>query len=318
MTDSISSSTTSCASTTAWAPRHKDKQGNKDNSSSSSSTRSDDSTSCMEEEEVKTKDGTAEVGRAEFTNDEMIVDDEEKEEDGLHTHSRVAKASYPIREPLVRILQCAVRACAGGSGSAETALNFECLRASFTDAITNVISNSFQALDTMYFQTAPNRRNQPWFHHRLCLRIHIDPEAQELSITDYGCGMTRAHLINILSVPSISSRSLKALHILKKQQQQKIQNQQALSTSTKQNLDEDDDNIFTEDEQDITPPPQPRRGQSKQLRPQQQRPTQSLSPSLISAETGKIVIGCTAKDIGGFYSSLCALGTRVNVGTKVR
>jgi hypothetical protein len=130
--------------------------------------------------------------------------------------------------------------------------------------------------------------------------------------------MTRAHLINILSVPSISSRSLKALHILKKQQQQKIQNQQALSTSTKQNLDEDDDNIFTEDEQDITPPPQPRRGQSKQLRPQQQRPTQSLSPSLISAETGKIVIGCTAKDIGGFYSSLCALGTRVNVGTKVR
>jgi hypothetical protein len=311
MTNSMTSSS-SGTDTSAWNPDQEDDQGNKNKSSNSSST--DDNTSWMEEEEVEIKDDFPEVGNAEFPKEEMIVDDEENEDDGLRTHSRVTKASYPIREPLVRILQGAVR-CAGGS--TETTLHYEYLRDSFTDAITNIISNSFQALDAMYFQTASNRRNQPWFHHRLCLRIHIDPDAQELSITDYGCGMTRAHLINILSVPNISSRSLKALHSLKKHQEQKIQTQQPLSTSTKQNLEKDDDNIFTDDEHEITSTSQPRKKQLKQKGRLKESPNLPFTQSRNSPLTGKIAIGCTAKDIGGFYASLCALGTRVNVGTKV-
>jgi len=218
-----------------------------------------------------------------------------REEDADH-FSRVTKASYPIREPLARILQCAMSSESNANANA----NYECVKDSYKDAISNLISNAFQALDAMYFQTASSRRNQASFAHRLCIRIHLF--GNELSITDYGCGMTRADLINILGVggTSISHRSAKAAFILKKQQQQ---------TNDIITNDDDDDDIFTEDEEDDTVSYIPQ----GQTRPQGQQP---LSPSILSPKSGKLMVGCTSKDIGSFYAALCSLGTKVNVGTK--
>ena len=43
-------------------------------------------------------------------------------------------------------------------------------------------------------------RKEPWFQHRLILRIKLDAPTGTFTLTDYGCGMTRADLINALGI----------------------------------------------------------------------------------------------------------------------
>ncbi len=43
-------------------------------------------------------------------------------------------------------------------------------------------------------------RKAPWFQHRLILRIKLDVSTGTFTLTDYGCGMTRADLINALGI----------------------------------------------------------------------------------------------------------------------
>ena len=253
------------------------------------------------------------------TNEHVDEEDhiEDAEEDDLVHSSRVTKASYPIREPLTRILRCAM----GDSTLDNNDIPVECLRETIPDAVSHLLSNALQALDAMYFQTLAKARNRPSFRHRLCIRVHLDRENQELSITDLGCGMTRADLINVFGMGCpLSHRAANVAHFLKSRASSNSGATQPVSTAVvstsepsnemqqaqqEEDTEDSDDDIYTEDE-DYVPPKQRSHGHLTSV---------PLSP--LSAD-GKLYVPCTSKDIGGFYAALCSLGTKVNVRTKVR
>jgi Protein of unknown function (DUF2009) len=70
----------------------------------------------------------------------------------------------------------------------------------FPEALAQLVGNSIEALDDMYFSTHPRLRKHENFQHRLCLRIKTNVAQKSLSITDLGVGMTRADLINSLGI----------------------------------------------------------------------------------------------------------------------
>jgi hypothetical protein len=104
--------------------------------------------------------------------------------------------------------------------------------------------------------------------------------------------MTRADLINALGVGSkLSPSALSAARSLEKY--------------TRKNDDDDDDNDDDNDED----------GDSTSS-----EEGNSDDDDDEDIEEGGLlkIIPCTKQDIGGFYSAFCSLGTKVEIGTKVR
>ncbi|GMI21659.1 hypothetical protein TeGR_g4597 [Tetraparma gracilis] len=75
-----------------------------------------------------------------------------------------------------------------------------------------MLSNSFHALDSLFFSTpAPLRNRRSFQAWRLTVRVHLDlPGAAgpgRLHVTDLGAGMTRADLINVLGIGSPNAQA---------------------------------------------------------------------------------------------------------------
>ncbi len=146
------------------------------------------------------------------------------------------------------------------------------------------------------------------FQHRLCIRISTCVEKQTLTITDLGSGMTRSDLINSLGVGSrLSDRAIVAARHLssttsgtnngrsQKESDSTNSSFQDDDTSSSASSGKEDDESDDNDDTDID----------------------SDDESDVQFGKNKIVIPCKAKDIGGFYSAFCAIGTSVEIGTKV-
>lgn len=126
---------------------------------------------------------------------------------GPRAHT-ISSATYPLPEPLVRRLKAAILppsnatpSSSGNNGGAEAeAPDKSPLVEGPHEALAQLVSNSIEAMDAMYFSTPSRVRKHPAFQHRLCLRVDADPAGGTLSVTDLGSGMTRADLINSLGI----------------------------------------------------------------------------------------------------------------------
>ena len=118
-------------------------------------------------------------------------------------------------------------------------------------------------------------------------------ENQTLTITDLGSGMTRSDLINSLGVGSrLSDKAIVAARRLNNTTTTSTENDDDDSSSL--SCGKEDDESY-DDDTDID----------------------SDDESCVQSAKNKIIIPCKAKDVGGFYSAFCALGTTVEIGTKV-
>jgi hypothetical protein len=306
----------------------------------------------------------------------------------LRSTARVTKAAYPIPDPLSSILTACLTShsnvnSAASSGSGDININADdivmeesstrsiiqtiqtvptvTLLDSIPNALEHLLGNAFQALDVLYFQQTPSyMRNRPSFRHRLTIRVHCDAQKKQLSITDLGCGMTRADLINVFGVGSrLSPAALQASRSLMSSRKKATQTHVKISmdnaaktavassnpqeemeepavsrsTSTSSpeqadsndagdnhdttNKDDDDDDAGSDASSDIY---------AEEVEDYVNDKATQLEGAMYGgadanvnadADGNHLRVPCTQKDIGGVYAALCALGTRVKVGTKV-
>jgi len=152
-------------------------------------------------------------------------------------------------------------------------------------------------------------RNSPAFQHRLCIRISTDLEKKTLSVTDLGCGMSRADLINSLAAGKLSSNTIDIIRNLSNNDTINNTNTSSLlrKTNTHENFmdsDTDCDSMFGDEE--TTAQPFSSNESSNGIHDTEDH-IQNHDP----------VLSCRAVDIGGFYAALCALGKAIQVDTKV-
>lgn len=202
-------------------------------------------------------------------------------ESSPQSHS-VTRAVYDIPEPLRIRLQAGVHL--SGASNARHVENIP-------DALAQLVGNSIEAMDAMYFTTPARVRKHPAFQHRLCIRAKANPEQKTLSITDLGCGMTRADLINLLGTG-------KAVALDSKVNNGRLQLGATDSTSEDESETDCDD-------------------QGQDMNNNTKGSVNGLEEKSGEEEpTVKEDIPCMATDIGGFYAALCSLGTGIRIGTK--
>lgn len=106
--------------------------------------------------------------------------------------------------------------------------------------------------------------------------------------------MTRSDLINSLAVGSrLSHDALKAARYIQKKGQ-------FPNINTKNDNDIDDESSWSGSDDDSDS-------------------TESITSAngSVSKKEHKVIIPCTGENIGGFYSALCSLGKKIEIGTKV-
>ena len=145
-------------------------------------------------------------------------------EKNVRSHHNVMKATYPLPEPLARRLQAAIsppppttKSLSSSPQPLPSPEGSHCVTEDIPSALSQLVGNAIEAMDTMYFATparlrryfsttvatsssSSNHHPAAVLAHRLCLRVRACPETQTLSITDLGSGMTRADLINALGI----------------------------------------------------------------------------------------------------------------------
>jgi len=232
--------------------------------------------------------------------------------------SQVSSESYPISQPLATILRIAVQLdddddCNSSPSSPSTSIsNITVIRDSAQDALQNIIRNCFVAMDEMYFYTQPSKRKKDSFQHRLCIRISTNEEENSLSITDYGSGMTRSDLINALGVGSrLSSDALMAargIHTEELNRLKAVNNKECKDNDKSNHQEDDNESVSSSSSSDSS-------SSSSTVSDNADDVDENINDDT-DLEEEKIIIPCTAKDIGGFYASLCTLGVAVEIGTK--
>ena len=286
----------------------------------------------------------------------------------------VSSATYPLPEPLVIRLKAGVlfqppappqedeahsSSAGGGPGGAGSATGTRTTRTTTTttttrrgkvddasEALAQLVGNSIEALDAMYFATPARIRKHPAFSHRLCLRVRASPTDGTLSLTDLGVGMTRADLINSLGIgrANLLSSSSSSLEVSSNGRSSNNNNNnhnngsasrgvavaaaaaavpahhsstasRADTDSTATDIDEEEEDLLDDDYDDQQQHHHPR-----------DEPPQPLPPASSSAASNGIskplpshsLLSCRATDLGGFYAALCSLGVGVRVGTKAK
>lgn len=218
----------------------------------------------------------------------------------------VADATYPLPEPLVRRLKGGI---IGKSSSSTTNAKTtagdkkasEIFLESIDQALTQLVGNSIEAVDNMYFAAPPKLRKHPDFQHRLCFRVRADPTAKTLSITDLGAGMTRADLINSLGIGRAGLST-------KPKAKQKQASDEGVVEDPVETTDEEEESDFEgtedeeeEDDEDMASSSEDEEGDEEM-------------DTLV--EDGDESYDCRTAEVGGFYAALCALGTGIRVATK--
>jgi hypothetical protein len=237
----------------------------------------------------------------------------------LQSHN-ISRASYDLPEPLrVRLRAGVLLSAAGGPPKSEREKNI--IVETIPDALAQLVGNSIEAMDTMYFSTPARVRKHPAFQHRLCIRVKANPISKTLSLTDLGCGMTRADLINLLGTS-------KAAPLLTSRLSSTNANDGTSSDATDSSTDEDP-HEDTEEEKDCLDGYVPDASDSSRMAVKLDSrldPTETLvgvaasvtSNGARDAGAPKERISCKSRDIGGFYAALCTLGTGIRIGTKAK
>jgi hypothetical protein len=221
------------------------------------------------------------------------------------TSHHISRASYPIPQPLVQRLKAGI--LLPNQGFRERQVE------SLHDGLAQLVSNSIEAMDAMYFATPPQIRQHSCFQHRLCVRIRVDPEAQTISITDLGIGMTRADLINSLGVGR--SAGLESSSNGYESRNRSTSQTEEEDQSTAEDSDSSDDELDQTDDDDETGIEEESEAQDGNEGNPEYIITKEPSISKNTSEDNT-VLRCKAKDLGGFYAALCSLGTGVCVRTK--
>jgi hypothetical protein len=218
---------------------------------------------------------------------------------------------------------------AAGTGAATQVVLVE----DANEALAQLVGNSIEAMDAMYFSAPARVRRHPSFQHRLCLRIQMDPSKGTLSITDLGAGMTRADLINslgisraaLLSSPTTSEPKSAAVGSVtggRTQNGAHPPHSNQLSRSDTDSTDEDEDPMMFDDDLvdgELTPSrtlvgqPGSKKAYANGSRA---APSAAVPANSSSKEEVAPVLSCRTSELGGFYAALCSLGTGVRVGTK--
>ena len=147
-----------------------------------------------------------------------------------------------------------------------------------------------------------NKRKHAAFSHRLCVRVATDDRT--LSITDLGAGMTRADLINALGVGRLSIRAFRTSKRLWKE------GDGGASSTEDDEIDEEGSSKFEDPTEEVEG------DEEEEEDNDEEDDEEAIEINEEPVDEG--LLPCKASDVGGFYSSLCALGKGITVGTKVR
>ena len=118
---------------------------------------------------------------------------------GVVQQHSVSHASYPIPQPLSRILQASMSLSHiddDDESNHQKVVETE----DTATALGELLENALQSIDALYFSAPPKVRALPEWKHRTCLRISASSQHKTITICDLGVGMTRADLINMLGV----------------------------------------------------------------------------------------------------------------------
>ena len=222
----------------------------------------------------------------------------------------IAHASYPLPPTLSRVLKLAILGGSSPRGSPPSAQQDQSiLLESPTDALQHLVENALAAMDLMYFSTPSKIRQDPTcMQHRLCLRVATNAQDKTLTITDLGCGMTRADLINMLGVGKAGHSNNPVGHRPKRRISSGTNSTSGTATSDE---DDDEDEEYNDDETQDDEDDLDEDDDSGEEDSFRRRLDGTAVPDKDST------ISCKKSDIGGFYSALCTLGRGVKVGTKV-
>ena len=240
------------------------------------------------------------------------------QQDEHHQHN-VSRATYPLPEPLSQRLKvCIVRMNEKASDGDEPGSGPP-ITDSVTEALTQLLGNSMEAIDTMYFATPARIRKHDAFQHRLCLRVQADVASKTLTLTDLGAGMTRADLINSLGIGRAGL------------QPTKIPKNGGDGNESSDSMDVDDGTGAGKGDDDDD---ESQTGESSSAGEEEEGATSSDEDIINATDDGEEsssamedtvllpsttkgnAMSCRSADLGGFYGALCALGTGAIVSTK--
>ena len=243
------------------------------------------------------------------------------DQEGVARHN-VSRASYPLPQPLVtRFRRGGLQQCQQNA-SARPAVE------SIPQALAELVGNSIEAMDAMYFATPPRFRKHHAFQHRLCLRVRANKDARTLSLTDLGSGMTRADLINTLGMGKAGMTA--DAGPTKRKESTAADSKDETTDEDEWDTDDADDDSEDggEDEREKTENGDTGDtedgGNSTSVEEGEEDSKEESAGNggavVTDANNEKAIpleyLSCLQTDIGGFYAALCSLGTGVRVGTK--
>ena len=123
-----------------------------------------------------------------------------------------------------------------------------------------------------------------------------------------GAGMTRADLINALGIGRVSIGAFRASKQLST----------GGDTLTNADADADDDEEEREGEETDDQDDPVDQEDDDDGEEDEENEIEDDEEETKDESTNDGILPCMASDIGGFYSSLCALGKGISIGTKVR
>jgi hypothetical protein len=271
------------------------------------------------------------------------------------------QAQYPLPEALRVRLQAAstlpahtaaVSSTHATSATSESTFlpngSIACRCDALPDALEHLVRNALEALDAWYFNVPASMgghavRQHPALAHRWVLRIHVDPQAQTISLTDCGMGMTRGDLINSLGSGGTGRglrRAVPTTHTVsgtsetseedyedededveeenpQEHEHEDTSHQEGYASAVEEHLDNESTGAeeFEESDAHYNSSNNTAAG-SDENDDIEHRDRQNDSSHSQSASNKNIVWGCQYADLGGFYAALCALGKGVQVCTK--
>mmetsp|Transcript_6381 Transcript_6381/g.14209 ORF Transcript_6381/g.14209 Transcript_6381/m.14209 type:complete len:897 (-) Transcript_6381:120-2810(-) len=231
---------------------------------------------------------------------------DEGAEEGILQRHDVSDAVYPLPEPLVRRLRGGVLL----EAPTETAQTKQPVvkRESTDQALEQLVGNSIEAVDAMYFAAPPKLRKHPAFQHRLCFRVRADTDSKTLSITDLGAGMTRSDLINSLGIGRAGLMS-KSGPNRKNGKDKPEDGEDPLDTTDEEEFDDDEDDETEEGDEEME-------GDDDNEEETEDEENNTANEETEDPILEEEIYDCRTSEVGGFYAALVSLGTGIKVSTK--
>ena len=208
-------------------------------------------------------------------------------------------------------------------------------------ALLSLLSNASASLDQLFYSTPASQRSTPRFvRDRLTVRVALDTSRGLLHVTDYGVGMTRADIINVLAI----GRGGGIVYHGGKGSAKKAEPKKKSKPVRDDDDDDDDDDDAklgdrdfkaekkdapstnsdsADDDSSSSSSSDDRKAVRKSVTRASSDDESSSKPSSKSASQAPLSpssaarrIDCRSSALGGFFAAACSLATAVSVGTK--